>query len=551
MSEYSSFMHLEPESDDGNIEYKLKLLDKSDFRIQRLASQMKYRCNEGNGECIYNIGVADDGAIIGLNEEEFACTLQCLQEAAAINGFNLHILTKTETNEKERYMYEIFIREVNEGMYIDVKVAIAGNVDCGKSTLLSVLTTGIPDNGKGSARVKVFNYPHEIETGRTSSIGHQILGYDNQGTIMNYSGKKQYNWPDIVKKSSKVISFYDLAGHEKYLKTTIFGLASGRPDICLIMVAANKGLNNKIRMTLEHIFLCKTLGIPFALVITKIDMTQGRDNILENTMGSISSILKKPAMRRIPIRIKNKEDVIRSAMHIHSQTIVPIFPVSNVTMEGINRIHEFLNLTSKRVNDKKDGNVEVHCDTAWTITGVGTVIGGHLLSGCVKVGDKLWYGPTNNKYIQVMIRSIHCKRVSVQQISKQTYICMALKGIGASFSKQDFCKGSVLLGTKSQQVLCKKMIVDVEVLKTHSTTIKLGYQPIMHAQHVRTSVNIDDIIEKNSKINNDDKILRTGDTARLELSFCFEKRVFLKKDTDILLCEGRTKVIGSVVSIFE
>ena len=32
------------------------------------------------------------------------------------------------------------------------------------------------------------------------------------------------NWSKICEDSSKVITFIDLAGHEKYLKTTIFGI---------------------------------------------------------------------------------------------------------------------------------------------------------------------------------------------------------------------------------------------------------------------------------------------------------------------------------------
>ena len=45
------------------------------------------------------------------------------------------------------------------------------------------------------------------------------------------------DWREIVKKSSKIISFFDLAGHEKYLKTTILGLSSSIPDLCIITVS--------------------------------------------------------------------------------------------------------------------------------------------------------------------------------------------------------------------------------------------------------------------------------------------------------------------------
>ena len=53
----------------------------------------------------------------------------------------------------------------------DVRIAVVGNVDSGKSTLVGVLTKGIADDGRGYARTKVFNFNHEVQNGRTSSIG--------------------------------------------------------------------------------------------------------------------------------------------------------------------------------------------------------------------------------------------------------------------------------------------------------------------------------------------------------------------------------------------
>jgi GTPase len=48
------------------------------------------------------------------------------------------------------------VREEN-----DIRIAVIGNVDSGKSTLVGVLTKGIMDDGRGSARMKVFNFHHE------------------------------------------------------------------------------------------------------------------------------------------------------------------------------------------------------------------------------------------------------------------------------------------------------------------------------------------------------------------------------------------------------
>lgn len=56
-----------------------------------------------------------------------------------------------------------------------------GNVDAGKSTLLGVLTHGELDNGRGYARQRLFRHKHEMESGRTSSVGNDILGFDSMG----------------------------------------------------------------------------------------------------------------------------------------------------------------------------------------------------------------------------------------------------------------------------------------------------------------------------------------------------------------------------------
>jgi len=38
------------------------------------------------------------------------------------------------------------------------------------------------------------------------------------------------------------VAFIDLAGHEKYLKTTIFGITGHAPDFCMLMIGANAGV---------------------------------------------------------------------------------------------------------------------------------------------------------------------------------------------------------------------------------------------------------------------------------------------------------------------
>jgi GTPase len=187
-------------------------------------------------------------------------------------------------------------------------------------------------------------------------------------------------------------------------------------------------------------------------------------------------------------------------------------------------------------------------DLAWTIPSVGTVIGGHLKSGHIKIGDKLWFGPNNNEYTQITVRSIHCKKVSVQEVNYGTYACIGVRGI----TKQNFRKGNVVLSNKNQQILCEYVVAHIEVLKSHSTTIKIGYQPILHALTVRSACVIEKIEDKISARNNEtdtDNILRTNDRAKITMRLHMGKK-YIKKNTNILLCEGRTKVVGHIIETY-
>ena len=534
-----------PEKEFGNVEYKLKLLDKNNERIEGLATQMRMRINEGGGEAIYVIGVKDNGDIIGVDDDEFTESFNNLTMSADKNSFSMTMLTSKNVPKTCKKVYELLVREDNKHGYIDVKVAIAGHVDSGKSSLLGCLTSGKNDNGRGSARLSIFNFKHEVSSGRTSSIAHHILGFDKNGKIMNYSGIHKKGWPEIVNDSAKVVSFYDLCGHERYLKTTITGLASSFPDLCLILIGANMGLS---RMTQEHIFLCVTLKIPFAIVLTKIDICENRKNILKDTIKNINRLLKMPGLRRIPYKIINMDDVIICSKNISSESVVPIFHVSNVTGVGHNLLKNFLNLLGRSESNIKRGikHTEMYIDTTFSVPGTGTVVGGQLMSGTIKVGDKLLLGPNEDKYCEIYVRSLHCKRVPVQEVSYGCYVCIGIKKI----DRRCIRRGNVIISKDSDKLTVKEFDADITVLRTHSTTIRIGYEPVIHTGTIRQSARL---IKISNKVNardigdSDDKsILRTGDKAIARFRFNYRSE-YIKPGFNLLLCEGKTKIIGVVI----
>lgn len=63
--------------------------------------------------------------------------------------------------------------------------------------------------------------------------------------VVNYSESRTAE--EICESSSKMITFIDLAGHHKYLKTTVFGLTSYCPNFAMLMVSANTGIGEQNR----------------------------------------------------------------------------------------------------------------------------------------------------------------------------------------------------------------------------------------------------------------------------------------------------------------
>jgi GTPase len=73
--------------------------------------------------------------------------------------------------------HEVMTEEFEQN---DVRIAMIGNVDSGKSTLIGVLTNSTLDDGRGAARAMVLKHRHEQENGRTSAVTVEIMGYKSK-----------------------------------------------------------------------------------------------------------------------------------------------------------------------------------------------------------------------------------------------------------------------------------------------------------------------------------------------------------------------------------
>jgi GTPase len=451
------------------------------------------------------------------------------------------VKTLLHQNEQE-YFYLLRKKPSTDNSYDEIRLAVVGNVDAGKSTILGVLTKGILDDGRGLARVQLFRHKHEKETGRTSSVGHEHLAFDVTGKPLR-SGENATSQEQAL---FKLINFIDLAGHERYLKTTIFGLTGFAPDYAMLMIGSNAGL---VGMTKEHLSMAFSLNVPVMLAVTKIDMCPA--GVLEETLKQIHRILRSSNCKRVPVVVKGIEDVLRIYKSFVTERLCPIFLVSNVTGEGIGLVTSFLNLLTPYKNFSTSGEPEFEVNDHFSVPGAGTVVSGTLIRGTLRLGQQIHLGPlSNGEFIQTSVKGIQRKRVNVDSLAAGQHGSIALKKIKRPIVR----KGMVLLGgqhscisnSPPKQLTSNgtgKVAIEFEaevLILFHSSTLAKGYQSVLHCGPVRQTACIVELTQP---------YLRTGDRSLVKFRF-LKRPEFLHEGARLLFREGRTKGVGRITKLF-
>ncbi|KAI4231726.1 MAG: hypothetical protein L6R40_007647 [Gallowayella cf. fulva] len=249
---------------------------------------------------LYEIGVADDGTLVGLTTNELDESLAVLRAMAYSLGCETQILRrivvgdcqwleddapsgKTEgklRSEKvwvaealilpdlaldNSYVTTQFDSIGNDGAAEtsqtgevgektsrtdQLRISLTGSTTSGKSSLLGTLSTSTLDNGRGKSRLSLLKHRHEIASGVTSSVTGSLIGYQDADTtigdistfqVINYASGNVSSWTDIHSASDpgRLVYLNDSAGHPKFRRTTVRGLVSWAPHWTICCIAAD------------------------------------------------------------------------------------------------------------------------------------------------------------------------------------------------------------------------------------------------------------------------------------------------------------------------
>ena len=540
------------EYDYGKVEYKLKLCDVTVQRIQELTTQMKFRLGEGCGECYYEIGVEDNGNPLGISKEELEISLSVINTIAINLGCKTKIAKLIQG--KEGLIAEMYIKKnfINK---IEVTIGVIGEEGTGKTTLIGVLINGRLDNGKGLARTNVFRHKHEILCGKTSSFSHQILGFDEKGELTNYGDLLTPSLSQILNKSTKIINFYDMAGSSKtFNRTTLSTLSNEYLDYLLFVISAKEGITKITENLLRFIY---NVDLPVITIINKIDLISDEDlkKLIKKYKETINKLNKELNLAKIPLVMKDNDDVALFSSNMEEKEILLTFLVSTLTWEGgLTLFKNFLgvlpqvnNKISDKQKEKELGLEKMEFDVHEIIyKETNAILIGIVSSGKLTIKSKCFLGPDiNGNFKLVEVCDIHCKKVAVTYSYKGQYCSVCIKSIGDinTLTRDNVKKGMSLIDIRNTPIASRLFEIEIWTIDDTTKSLKRSYQPILNIKHVRQGVKIKNpdelflFLSDNKKINDLESLVKNEeinlDNIKDNIKKLIDKKKLLKNKNKI------------------
>lgn len=234
---------------------------------------------------LYEIGVADDGTLVGLTKDEMDESIANLSIMAASLGCVTEILRRVIVGDcewledppsqvvhhGELWVAEVLVtpnlgasdQQLDGGEHTNgaasasltsaelnpsagpattdqLRVTLTGPTTSGKSTLLGTLSTGTLDNGHGKSRLSLLRHRHELASGVTSSVAQELIGYKGSD-IVNYSNRNIESWIGIhdFTADGRLAFVSDSAGHPRYRRTILRGIVGWAPHWTVLCLAAD------------------------------------------------------------------------------------------------------------------------------------------------------------------------------------------------------------------------------------------------------------------------------------------------------------------------
>ncbi|MEM2110012.1 MAG: translation elongation factor EF-1 subunit alpha [Candidatus Odinarchaeota archaeon] len=359
-----------------------------------------------------------------------------------------------------------------------LNLVVIGHIDAGKSTLMGHILYATGSISDAEMR-KIEAMAEQMEKGsfKYAFIMDRLKEERERGITIDLFYQK-FTTPKYD------FTIIDAPGHRDFVKNMITG--ASQADAALLVVSSRKGefeagisLGGQTR---EHAYLAKTLGVnQLVVAVNKMDdpstnWSQERYNQVKQAVIDLLKPLYPNADKEIlfvPVSAWTGDNLTKPSPKMawyKGPTLIEAF--------------DTLKLPEKPVNLP----LRIPIETAFTITGVGTVPCGRVETGVLKVGDKVIFQPAG-KTGDVKTIEMHHERL--EKAEPGDNIGFNVRGI----AKGDVKRGDVCGHVETPPTVVQEFKARVLVLN-HPTAIAAGYTPVIHAHTAQVACKFEELISK-------------------------------------------------------
>lgn len=389
-------------------------------------------------------------------------------------------------------------------------------------TSLHVLTVGHKDHGKSTALGHMLLKLKQIDTSEYKEIEAETtlrkletfkfawITMRRKEERFHRSGTLTIDISRTPLQTSKhVITLLDAPGHQGFVKNMIKGASIADAAILFVSAKDNEGIQNQ---TIEHTWLCRTLGIrQIIVVISKMDSA--------NWSEKRFSVLKAEVIKLLGDVGYNIEEI-------------KIVPVSGWT--GDNLVERSPNMSwykgptlyqgldnleppDRLLNEKLPLRVPIQ--KAVTVAGVGTVILAKVETGTLRQGDRILIEPSGK---ESKVKSIQMWHKDVDVANPGDGVGIKLRGI----ERSDIDRGFVICHPNKRPAIVYPdgcIIGKIFILPDCRTTIREGFIPDIHVHEAQIKCRFVEFISKLDPatfepLQERPEFLRANDAASIKIS---------------------------------
>jgi len=379
-----------------------------------------------------------------------------------------------------------------------INIVFVGHVDHGKSTLLGRLlydSGKIPEQELKKAREtaeklgkKGFEFAYLLD---------RLKEERERGVTIDLAYKK-------ITTNKYEVTVIDAPGHRDFVKNMITG--ASQADAAFLVVNAAEGV---MAQTKEHIHLCYTMGVEqICVVFNKMDLVDYKEDAYKKLKEDLTALIKTVGYNTAKINF---------------------IPVSAIMGEGVVKKSEKMKwYTGPTIMEQLDLfempkkpielPLRMPVENVYEITGVGVVPVGKIISGKMKVGQKVIILPgRSGKGISGEVKTIEAHHESMPEAMAGDNVGVNIRGV----SKKDIARGDVIADAANPPKVVEEFTAKVVVINV-KRAIAPGYTPVFHTHTAQVPCQFTELIrtidpKTGGTLKDKPDFLKNGDMAEVKL----------------------------------